>query len=203
LRTGGSTAVVCGRPCPALATDRFCDRPPWPPTCRRGLFSRCSFRVRLSCKNRFNRVCSYLLHQLAGIRNALQTLLSVCTSKLAQNENIAQNISITHCIKFYSFSQTIISMLTICIFVFHKFFCILSMLYYKFNSNYWFCNRCTQTPSEAVPNFLIRIDLTDIGFRIIGTWLPMVGAEQDEHRIDGSCVVLSPLRGHAPSARPS
>lgn len=169
-----------------------------------GLFSRCSFRVRRSCKNRFNRVCSYLLHQLAGIRNALQTLLSVCTSKLAQNENIAQNISITHCIKFYSFSQTISIMLTICICVFCKGFVFISLkCKYKFNSNCWFCNRCTKTPSEAVPNFLIRIDLTDNGFRIIGTWLPMVGAEQDEHRIDGSCVVLSPLRGHAPSARPS
>ena len=50
----------------------------------------------------------------------MQTLLSFWTSKLAQNENIAQNISITHCIKFYSFSQTISIMLTICIFVFYK-----------------------------------------------------------------------------------
>ena len=83
------------------------------------------------CKNRFNRVCSYLLHQLAGIRNAMQTLLSVCTSKLAQNENIAQNISITHCIKFYSFSQTIIIMLTICIYVFYNFFGISLLLRIK------------------------------------------------------------------------
>ena len=122
-------------------------RPATVATYLRGLFSRCSFRVRRSCKNRFNRVCSYLLHQLAGIRNAMQTLLSFWTSKLAQNENIAQNISIMHCIKFYSFSQTISIMLTICIFVFSKgFFCMLLECKYKFNSNCWFCNRCTQTP---------------------------------------------------------